>query len=507
MKLSENAKLLKEWDKEKNKDLNPNDFHSGSNKKVFWICEKNHSYLAPICDRTRTDGKATGCPYCANKKVLSGYNDLQTVRPEVIKEWDFEKNDKLPSEYLPHTDKKVFWKCEKGHSYPMRICDKTKDKPYGCPVCSNKKLLVGYNDLKTLFPEVADEWNYDKNDTIPEDHIAGSHKKVYWKCKRCGNEWKAQIKERTYGATGCPNCAHYYKTSIPEQAIYYYVKQIFPDAVNSYRPNFLNGMEIDVYIPKQKIGIEYDGRLWHYNEERDRRKSDLLKKNNIRLIRIKELDNTNNYCDYKVIKSEYKDDIRVLTPTINKLLDILDYPTKHNIDILSDSNIIYSMSTERKLQKSLLASGSEVLKEWNYKMNGLLTPDLVTPGSRKMVWWHCSVCGKDWQQSIKTKVKGGLKCSSCSYSNENHKRTINKIKNGLVKSIADYPNLLKEWNDVRDPSTVSRGSNYKAKWKCSVCGNEFEQFVKNRTIQNQGCPKCGIKKSAATRRKKKPQEI
>ena len=151
MKISERLDLLNEWNYELNGELFPEDFLCGSGKKVWWKCKNGHSYLGLISDRARTDGKATGCPHCSNKKVLEGYNDLATIRPDVLKEWDFMKNEKKPSEYLPHTDKKVWWKCELGHSYCMRVCDKTKEKPYGCPVCTNKQLLVGFNDLKTLF--------------------------------------------------------------------------------------------------------------------------------------------------------------------------------------------------------------------------------------------------------------------------------------------------------------------------------------------------------------------
>ena len=168
-------------------------------------------------------------------KYLKKFNNLETWckengKEDILKQWDYNENEKLPSEYHPHTDKKVNWVCDNGHSYPMRICEKTKDKPYGCPICSGKKLLVGYNDLKTLFPEVAAEWDYEKNDSIPEIHVAGTHKKAYWICNKCNHHYQAQIKERTYGGTGCPNCSFYYKTSVPEQAIYYYVKKAFPEA-------------------------------------------------------------------------------------------------------------------------------------------------------------------------------------------------------------------------------------------------------------------------------------
>ena len=58
--------LAKEWHPTKNGDLNPSDVTPGNNQKVWWKCEKypEHEWEATIYDRTRSDGKATGCPEC-----------------------------------------------------------------------------------------------------------------------------------------------------------------------------------------------------------------------------------------------------------------------------------------------------------------------------------------------------------------------------------------------------------------------------------------------------------
>ncbi len=505
IKLSEYDNLLKEWDYSKNYPLDPNSLTVGSSRKVFWICPKRHSYgPKSIYERTRTDGKATNCPYCANKKVLKGFNDLETWcsnnnRAYLLKEWDYSKNDKLPSDYVAHTDKKIWWICDKKHSYLMKICERTKEKGSNCPYCSNLKLLVGYNDLKTLFPDVAKEWDFEKNDKNPEDYVAGTHTRANWICSKCGNKWTAEIKERTYGGTGCPKCAIYYKTSIPEQAIYYYAKKAFKDAINSYRPLFLNGKEIDIFIPSINVGIEYDGRHWHKDNQKDLQKSKILKENNIKLIRIKEQNENNDFDDYCVIKSNYKDKLIDLEPVLNRLFDILkelvQYDLNLNIDIIRDSNFINQMVINNNESKSLLASNSIVLKEWDYELNGRLTPNNVTAHSRKEVHWICSNCGKRFKQSIKTKVKGGLMCESCSKSAANKKRTIEKINNNEIESILDYPELLKEWNDSRNPGEVAAGSDKKAKWKCSNCGHEFNMVIKNRTKNGYKCPFChGVKK-------------
>ena len=383
----------------------------------------------------------------------------------------------------------------------MKICERTKEKGYKCPYCSNFKLLVGYNDLKTLFPDVANEWDVENNDKNAEEYIAGSHEKVNWICSKCGNKWSAMIKERTYGGTGCPKCAFYFKTSIPEQAIYFYVKQLFNDAVNSYRPFILNGKEVDIFIPSINVGIEYDGRNWHKDNKKDKEKSEILKANNIKLIRIKEQNSDNEYNDFLVMQSNYKDKLIELEPTLKALIEILmrfvqvDAHVNIDIDLFRDSNLINQMTINNNQAKSLQASKSIVLKEWDYELNGKLTPANVTKYSKKEVYWICSNCGKKFKQAINTKVKGGLMCESCSKSAANKKRIIEKIKNKEIKSILDYPDLLKEWNDFRNPGEVAAGSETKANWKCSNCGQEFNMIIKNRTKNGYKCPYChGFKK-------------
>ena len=134
-------------------------------------------------------------------------NNISTVCPELIKEWDFEKNSPLKIESLTKgSTKKVWWKCHKGHSWLASVNNRIKGK--GCPYCANVKVLFGYNDLQTVNPSLSKEWNYEKNNELtPMDVMPGSGKKVWWKCSK-GHEWQAVIRDRNKGS-GCPEC---YKT-------------------------------------------------------------------------------------------------------------------------------------------------------------------------------------------------------------------------------------------------------------------------------------------------------
>lgn len=207
--------LTTEWDVEKNKGVEANAFSAHNNKKVWWRCKKGHSWMASIHSRT---ANGLGCPFCAGQRTIRGENDLVTWCEEngsnIICEWDYEKNDLSPSEYQKTSNKKVWWKCAKGHEWMAAISNRVHGTD--CPVCNtgrevrrNKISLREWcesnNNLSLL-----DEWDHEKNgEKTPDSSTYGSHAKVWWKCEK-GHEWQAVIKSRTYNH-GCPYCSPTYK--------------------------------------------------------------------------------------------------------------------------------------------------------------------------------------------------------------------------------------------------------------------------------------------------------
>ena len=198
---SQNPELAKQWHPTKNGDLKPTDITFGSNKKVWWQCEKGHEWQAAVVNRNN----GTGCPYCAGKKLLIGFNDLATTHPELAKQWHPTKNGNLkPTDVVAGSHKKVWWQCEKRHEYTSTVVNKKQGN--GCPICANQKVLIGYNDLATTHPNVAEDWHPSLNKGLkPTDFVAKSNKKVWWLCKKCGYEWCAKIYRRSNGSS-CPKC-------------------------------------------------------------------------------------------------------------------------------------------------------------------------------------------------------------------------------------------------------------------------------------------------------------
>ena len=202
--LKDNEKLIKEYNYERNKNIDLSSLTCGSGKKIWWKCKNGHEWEASIYNRNR--GKS--CPYCSGHSVIIGENDLLSLYPEIAKEWDCDKNGELkPFDVAVNSHKKVWWKCKEGHSYEAIISDRTRNG-HGCSYCSNKKVAIGINDLTTTRPDLLEEWDYEKNNELgiyPTAVHKGSSKKVWWKCKKCGFEWYSIIYNRALGH-GCPEC-------------------------------------------------------------------------------------------------------------------------------------------------------------------------------------------------------------------------------------------------------------------------------------------------------------
>ena len=169
----------------------PTTVTAGSNKNFGWRCEFDHRWEATVKNRAN---RVSGCPVCSSRKVLVGFNDLATTYPDLAAQaygWD-------PTTLVSGTPIRVQWICELRHTWLTSVRERVRGS--GCPICSNKQLLVGFNDLATINPELAsqaDGWD-------PTTLVFGSMVKVGWKCE-LGHQWKASVARRSSGR-GCSIC-------------------------------------------------------------------------------------------------------------------------------------------------------------------------------------------------------------------------------------------------------------------------------------------------------------
>ncbi|MBR6532685.1 zinc-ribbon domain-containing protein [Candidatus Saccharibacteria bacterium] len=480
----EHPELTKEWYRERN-DKNGFYFDNvtcGSGKKVWWKCKKGHEWEASICNRA----KGTGCPYCAGRMVLPGFNDLATLNPELANEWNYEKNDTLkPKDFTVSSSKKVWWRCEKGHEWEAQISNRNSGN--GCPYCAGRMVLPGFNDLATLDPQLSNEWNYEKNaGLLPQDFTLNSNKKVWWRCKN-GHEWEASICKRAIGR-GCPVCSHNLRISFPEKAIFFYIQQAFPDAVENYKPAWLGRKELDIYIPSKKTGIEYDGVFYHKNKAKDAIKDRLCSEHGITIIRIREkgLDDTALKSIVFTLPESPKTSGEHIIPGLKFLEEQLG--VNLGIDMPRDYDKIRSMVINYDLENYIAKTNPELLDEWDYQKNGQVgnTPENISAGARVIVWWKCKN-GHSYRATPNNRTSHHTGCPYCSSR---------KIERGFNDLSTKNPQLASEWDYKKNgdlkPQDVTAGSGKKVWWKCKK-GHEWEACVVDRNNGN-GCPYCAGKK-------------
>ena len=370
------------------------------------------------------------------------------------------------------SNKKVWWRCSQGHEWQATI--KNRNNGNGCPYCSSRLVLIGYNDLQTANPFLAKEWNFAKNNGLsPTDVLPNSNKKVWWKCER-GHEWQATINNRNKGV-GCPICNSERKTSFPEYAIEYYLTKQGLDVIHSYKEH---GYELDIYIPSRKTAIEYDGYVWH----KDKTKKDLEKnlkcqKDGIILYRIREgLPPLNDSSiDYIVHKGQ-----RNLSQILRKVLcEIIG--TCVDVHLERDAIAIENLRQYTEKELSLLYTNPKLSLEWNYDKNGNLKPEHVAANSGKKVWWKCQR-GHEWQATIYSRNSG----RGCPYCSDN------KVLTGYNDLQTVNPALAKEWNYEKNngltPAGVLPNSRKKVWWKCER-GHEWQATIDNRN-KGKCCPYC-----------------
>ena len=110
------------------------------------------------------------------------------------------------------------------------------------------------------------------------------------------------------------------------------------------------------------------------------------------------------------------------------------------------------------MSNSLAAVHPELIVEWSDR-NLPLTPDSVTFGSNKKVWWK-GACGHEWETSIKAR-SSGEKCPICSGA---------RVIEGINDLNTLKPELASEWSEENEikPTEVSIGSHKKVIWKCKT---------------------------------------
>lgn len=478
--------LLLEWDFSRNKKQ-PEDYYYKTSKSVHWKCNNNASHIwdASIADRILGRSK---CPTCFKVKPRLKFSE---AHPEMLKYWDYEKNEFGPDHYNEFSNESVFWKCDKGHSFEQLIF-RFSSKGFYCIICENTQLVKQVNDLKTMYPEIAADWDYEKNQFSPEHYKVNANKKVWWICPDGHPSYQRTIRERVLERDkNCPICMNTGVVAGINDALSHYPKL---KKIWDYKGNVGKGPGEISFKYQRKIDCTCT-KGHHWNEY---------------LSALINADFTCAHCE----------DRKPLLG-FNTLIDLYpdiaadwDYDDPHNQSVTPDlvtttkgvqyawicqecgNTYLASIPDRLKNKKGCLfcncikvdpdrtsfkALYPELASEFSVEND--YNPSNIFPSHCHSVKWNCHQCGMTWYGRIRDRIAGISTCPYCS--------GVLAIP-GKTSLKALFPIEASEFRakDGRDPDMVTPRYAVKVNWDCGGCGLSWVSTVRDRIIDGEKCPYC-----------------
>lgn len=255
-------------------------YYINSQTKVCIICPKHGEFW----QKPYSHLNGNGCPSCVGLKKRDSESFIEKAISVHGNRYDYSK-----TKYV-NKRSKVIITCKIHGDFEQAANNHLRGQ--GCPLCG-KKYASEYrkNDFSHFIKESTNRFGEKYSFPYIEKEYENSHSKITIKCNDCGTEFeKIACDHLTSPQGGCPSC--FSKISKPENEIYeYIVSLIGKDNVIKNDRESIKPFEIDIYIPKYKIGIEYNGLFWHSekcikNKNYHLEKTEMCENNGIRLIQI-----------------------------------------------------------------------------------------------------------------------------------------------------------------------------------------------------------------------------
>ena len=392
-----NPECLKHWDYSKN-IIKPEDISAGSEQIVFWKCDKClNTWSDSFCNYIKNINK---CPECRKNKVLT----ISKKYPEILKLWDYERNIIDPNNIAVNSRLKVWWKCKNGHTWKKSIINTTKKLERGNP----KEFCSVCNSLGYKRPDLIKEIFYDKSNIDPFKVSCLSDKKIWWVCKY-KHKWAANISTRTREkSSNCPICS--------------YIKKRKPlRSLLRKEWDYIRNKDLNI----DKITSTSDEKVWWMcsicgSSWRTSVGNRTLGHNCKKCCKVTDKNTIVNKCPK--MEKEYSRKNIVSSKNItygskrkcmwvcSKGHEWEDTPVNR---YKKKSGCPYCYDIKLYKENSLSYKDKYLSKEWNYAKNDKLTPNSVIYKSSKNVWWICSICGHEWQASIRNRHIIGSGCPNC----------------------------------------------------------------------------------------------
>ena len=468
---------------------------------------------------------------------------LAEARPDLAKEWNYEKNGDLrPEDVSCGSNKKVWWKLPydvpddypvehlrgKHFEFEWEATIYSRNDGRNCPYLKGKAICPGFNDLATTNPELAAQWHPTKNgDLRPSQVAANSNRKVWWICpyddtntgKHFDFEWQALISDRNSGSD-CP-----YLNGQAVWAGFNDLETTNPELAAQWHPTKNKNLK-----PTQ-VTANSSNKIWWicpYDDPKTKKHFDFEWES---IIANR---NSGIGCPYLSGQSVWSgfNDLATINPelaaqwhpTKNKDLKPTQIAAKsnkkvwwlyHYDDPTTGKHFDFEWKAEISSRNSgigcpylsgkavwsgfndLATTNPELAAQWHPTKNGNLKPTQVTANSQKKVWWLLLYDDPDtgkhfdfeWQAIIKNRNKG----NDCVYL------TGKAVLEGFNDLTTINPELAAQWHPTKNgdlkPTQFIASSEKKVWWLLPYddpnTGKHFDfewqALISNRNSGND-CP-------------------
>lgn len=202
------------------------------------ICSAGHQFESSASRQPAKAGSATLCPVCDNRIIQPGYNDLATTHPNVAAQLDITLNNGLTATQIAASSRQTLqWRCPVGHSFTASVSNRTAAKS-SCPICLNRVIVPGVNDVATTHPEVVALWDPSWLAIArPTKMSAGSNRMVYFICATERHSYQIRLVEATNGK-GCPVCGRKKNRTADSN-----LSTTHPSLAEEWHPTYNHGLE------------------------------------------------------------------------------------------------------------------------------------------------------------------------------------------------------------------------------------------------------------------------
>lgn len=333
---------------------------------------------------------------------------------------EFNSVDNFPitaKDISAHSLYKAQFRCTVCHKINNQtINNKTGTSDSKCKYCAgleNAKsgitLQDWCNNHSTYGAQLLNEFINGDNSFTPDQVSYASAKYANFKCQTCGNINRQIITSKTkQNPNGCKYCDTV-RTSLGEQLIYLWLLSQGLEVYNQYKIQIpLGTKEFDIYIPALNLTIEHQSSRHATTEKQfcDDKTKLIAQQLEINLLEICRTDSyyqrqESNWCiTYKL--NHESEMIDKLSNWLNTNYELNTNPTYPRA--LEDQ--AYLNSCKVKYENSLAYNNPPFLKEWNYQLNGLVTPDKVALNSNRKYYWTCLICGHIYLSAPNWRTQG-----------------------------------------------------------------------------------------------------